>query len=122
MLTIRALHKEKSFPARGTQQQLSLQKSSDWDIISKCEKLSRCLSILLHALQEKIDIRGSGNPIELSKLWQTHHHAPRNSGADSCELFLFNPRWLPEGDRKKEYTDRTGQDKDISNAFHVNKS
>jgi hypothetical protein len=40
--------------------------------------------------------------------------------ADYGELLLFDPRRLSEGDRKKECADRTGQDKDISNAFHVN--
>ncbi len=40
----------------------------------------------------------------------------------AANYLLFNPRWLPEGDRKKQRTDRAGQNKDISNAFHVNKS
>jgi len=38
------------------------------------------------------------------------------------ELLLLNARWLTEGDRKKERTNCTSQDKDISNAFHVNNS
>jgi hypothetical protein len=92
------------------------------------QKAEPCFSIQFPPTEEEIDCCGSGDPKKLLKLWRSRDGA-QCSGvstvapteqADYGELLLFDPRRLSEGDRKKECADRTCQDKDISNAFHVN--